>query len=89
MNEIARDKVAARNEARALADDELAPMHSRHILRVEAIIAETVDRLDKTGRPDLAIEFQAELHAIMGAHARLTVLARRAGADVTVMGGER
>lgn len=92
MNVIARDKVAARNEARALADAELAPAHSRHILRVEAIIAETIDRLDTLGRVDLSIAFAAELHTIQAAHARLTLLAKQAGETgdvVTVMGGER
>lgn len=92
MNAIARAKVEARQTAGALADSDLAPRHSHHILQVEAILRETADRLDRRKNPgdaELALEFVAELHLIQASHARLTALARRAGAEFSVMSGER
>ena len=79
MNEIHRDKVAARNEAKKLSDDELIAEHSRLITRVEAMQREGANRLDEKGQYGLALETVEALHLVQSAHAKLTNIGIKAG----------
>lgn len=92
MNEnskIARQHAKFRKEARQMADDELIGSHSDAILRIEAMIREGADRLDKQGKPALALRTVAELHRVQAAHAALTGIALEADTGISTRSGER
>ena len=89
MNEMMREKVQAKKEAESMGDDELIAAHSSAILRVEAMIREGANRLDKMGMHREALETIAQLHLVQSAHASLTAIADRAGMGVGTRSGER
>ena len=75
MNDIAKEKVAARQEAKAMSDAQLVSEHSRLILKVESMQREGANRLDKLGKHSASLETIEALNMVQAAHAKLTRIA--------------